>query len=159
MALTEEQKKEADGYGMSYELYEALSNITIDPNALSGLNETLAQINSPAGQAELQAAIAANIGPINPLTMLGSDTIGPIYQPLTFTDNVGNTVVVNERNPTNIPQTLQALQDLEVPVVATVQERLPEDGVWKVSLCNGKEEQRQSLSTVLRPRAKLKADL
>ena len=120
MALTEEQKKEADGYGMSYELYEALSNITIDPNALSGLNETLAQINSPAGQAELQAAIAANIGPINPLTMLGSDTIGPIYQPLTFTDNVGNTVVVNERNPTNIPQTLQALQDLEVPVVATV---------------------------------------
>ena len=41
MALTEEQKKEADKLGMTYELYEALSNITIDPNALSGLNETL----------------------------------------------------------------------------------------------------------------------
>jgi hypothetical protein len=48
---------------------------------------------------------------------------------------------------------------ITLPVVNTVQERLPEDGLWKVSLCNGKEEQRQSLSTVLRPRAKLKADL
>jgi hypothetical protein len=120
MALTEEQKKEADKLGMTYELYEALSNITIDPNALSGLNETLAQINSPAGQAELQAAIAANIGPINPLTFLGSDTIGPIYQPLTFTDSNGDPIIINERNPTNIPQTLKALQDLEVPKIADV---------------------------------------
>jgi hypothetical protein len=117
MALTEEQKKEADKLGMTYELYEALSNITIDPNALSGLNETLAQINSPAGQAELQAAIAANIGPINPLTFLGSDTIGPIYQPLTFTDSAGNPITINERNPTNVEQTLKAIQDLEIPKI------------------------------------------
>ena len=120
MALTEEQKKEADKLGMTYELYEALSNITIDPNALSGLNETLAQINSPAGQADLSAAIAANIGPINPLTMLGSDTIGPIYQPLTFTDANGDPITINERNPTNVEQTLKALQDLEIPKVADV---------------------------------------
>lgn len=120
MALTEEQKREADSYGMSYELYEALSNTTIDINALSGLNETLAQLNSPAGQADLSAAIAANIGPINPLTFLGSDTIGPIYQPLTFIDSVGNPVVVNERNPTNIPETLKVLQELEIEKVANV---------------------------------------
>jgi hypothetical protein len=120
MALTEEQKKEADKLGMTYELYEKLSNITIDPNALSGLNETLAQINSPAGQAQLQAGIAANIGPINPLTMLGSDTIGPIYQPLTFKDSNGDPIIVNERNPTNVEQTLKALQDLEVPKIADV---------------------------------------
>jgi hypothetical protein len=120
MALTEEQKKEADKLGMTYELYEKLSNITIDPNALSGLNETLAQINSPAGQAQLQSAIAANIGPINPLTMLGSDTIGPIYQPLTFTDSNGDPITINERNPTNVEQTLKALQDLEVPKIADV---------------------------------------
>jgi hypothetical protein len=120
MALTEEQKKEADKLGLTYELYEKLSNITIDPNALSGLNETLAQINSPAGQAELRTAIAANIGPINPLTMLGSDTIGPIYQPLTFTDVNGDPITINERNPTNVEQTLKALQDLEVPKIADV---------------------------------------
>ena len=120
MALTEEQKKEADKLGMTYELYEALSNITIDPNALSGLNETLAQINSPAGQAELSAAIAANIGPINPLTFLGSDTIGPIYQPLTFTDSAGNPIAINERNPTNIEQTLKVIQELQIPKVADV---------------------------------------
>jgi hypothetical protein len=120
MALTEEQKKEADKLGMTYELYEKLSNITIDPNALSGLNETLAQINSPAGQSQLQSAIAANIGPINPLTMLGSDTIGPIYQPLTFTDSNGDPITINERNPTNVEQTLKALQDLEVPKIADV---------------------------------------
>jgi hypothetical protein len=120
MALTEEQKKEADKLGMTYELYEALSNITIDPNALSGLSETLAQINSPAGQAELRTAIAANIGPINPLTFLGSDTIGPIYQPLTFTDVNGDPITINERNPTNVEQTLKALQDLEVPKIADV---------------------------------------
>jgi len=120
MALTDEQKLEADKLGMSYELYEALSNVTIDTNALSGLNETLAQLNSPAGQAQLQAGIAQSIGTINPLTMLGSDTIGPIYQPLTFKDSVGNTVVVNERNPTNVPQTLEQLQQLEIPKVADV---------------------------------------
>ena len=120
MALTEEQKKEADKLGLTYELYEKLSNITIDPNALSGLNETLAQINSPAGQAELRTAIAANIGNINPLTMLGSDTIGPIYKPLTFKDSNGDPIIINERNPTNVEQTLKALQDLEVPKVADV---------------------------------------
>jgi len=120
MALTDEQKLEADKLGMTYELYEALSNITIDPNALSGLNETLAQLNSPAGQAQLQADIAKNIGNINPLTMLGSDTIGPIYQPLTFTDSAGNAVVVDERNPTTVPQTLKALQDLEITKVADI---------------------------------------
>jgi hypothetical protein len=120
MALTEEQKKEADKLGMTYELYEALSNITIDPNALSGLNDTLAQLNSPAGQAELQAAIASNIGPINPLTFLGSDTIGPIYSPLTFTDSAGNPITINERNPTNVEQTLKALQELEIPKIADV---------------------------------------
>ena len=119
MALTEEQKKEADKLGMTYELYEALSNITIDPNALSGLSETLAQINSPAGQADLSAAIAANIGPINPLTMLGLDS-GPVFKPLTFIDAAGNPVVVNQNNPTNIPQTFKALQDLEIPKVADV---------------------------------------
>ena len=112
MALTEEQKKEADKLGMTYELYEALSNITIDPNALSGLSETLAQLNSPAGQADLSAAIAANIGPINPLTMLGLDS-GPVFKPLTFIDAAGNPIVVNQNNPTNIPQTFKALQDLE----------------------------------------------
>ena len=120
MALTEEQKKEADKLGMTYELYEKLSNITIDPNALSGLNETLAQLNSAEGQAQLRAGIAANIGNINPLTMLGSDTIGPIYQPLTFKDSNGDPIIVNERNPTNVEQTLKALQDLEVPKIADV---------------------------------------
>ena len=119
MALTEEQKKEADKLGMTYELYEALSNITIDPNALSGLSETLAQLNSPAGQADLSAAIAANIGPINPLTMLGLES-GPVFKPLTFIDAAGNPVVVNQNNPTNIPQTFKALQDLEIPKVADV---------------------------------------
>jgi hypothetical protein len=120
MALTEEQKAEADKLGMTYELYEALSNVTIDLNALAGLDKTLAQLNSTEGQAQLQAGIASNIGPINPLTMLGSDTIGPIYQPLTFTDSAGNPVIVNERNPTNIPQTLEVLQDLEIKKIADV---------------------------------------
>ena len=120
MALTEEQKAEADKLGMTYELYEALNNVTIDLSALSGLDKTLAQLNSAEGQSQLQASIAANIGTINPLTMLGSDTIGPIYQPLTFTDTNGDPITINERNPTNVEQTLKALQDLEVPKIADV---------------------------------------
>ncbi len=120
MALTDEQKLEADKLGMTYELYEALNNVTIDLNALKGLDETLAQLNSPAGQQSLQDSIAQSIGTINPLTMLGSDTIGPIYQPLTFKDSAGNSVVVNERNPTNVPQTLETLQQLDIPKVADV---------------------------------------
>ncbi len=120
MALTEEQKAEADKLRMTYELYEALNNVTIDLNALSGLNESLAQLNSAEGQAQLRAGIAANIGNINPLTMLGSDTIGPIYQPLTFTDTNGDPITINERNPTNVEQTLKALQDLEVAKIADV---------------------------------------
>ncbi len=120
MALTDEQKLEADKLGMTYELYEALNNVTIDLNALKGLDETLAQLNSPAGQQSLQDSIAQSIGTINPLTMLGSDTIGPIYQPVTFKDSAGNSVVVNERNPTNVPQTLETLQQLDIPKVADV---------------------------------------
>ena len=120
MALTDEQKLEADKLGMTYELYEALSNVTIDLNALKGLDETLAQLNSPAGQQSLQDSIAKNIGTINPLTMLGSDTIGPIFQPLTFTDSAGNPITINERNPTNVEQTLKTLQELEIPKIADV---------------------------------------
>ena len=42
-----------------------------------------------------------------------------------------------------------------LPVIDTVQQAVPYAGSWKLSLCNNKVDQRQSLSKVLRPRADL----
>ena len=44
---------------------------------------------------------------------------------------------------------------ITLPIVNEIQQRLPYDGVWKLSLCNNREAQRQSLSKVLRPKADL----
>ena len=44
---------------------------------------------------------------------------------------------------------------ITLPEINNVQQALPFDGVWKLSLCNNRIEQRQSLSKVLRPRADL----
>lgn len=42
-----------------------------------------------------------------------------------------------------------------LPVIDSVQQTIPHTGLWKVSLCNNREAQRQSLSKALRPRADL----
>lgn len=57
----------------------------------------------------------------------------------------------NANNETKIRITL--------PVVTGVQQTIPESGVWKVSLCDHREAQRQGLSTALRPRATLQSDI
>ena len=44
---------------------------------------------------------------------------------------------------------------ITLPVIGGVQQILPYDGVWTVQLCNNREEQRQSLSKVLKPKADL----
>ena len=44
---------------------------------------------------------------------------------------------------------------ITLPIVNVVQQAVPETGIWKVSLCNGREAQRQSLSKALRPKADL----
>jgi len=44
---------------------------------------------------------------------------------------------------------------ITLPIVGSVQQAVPYAGAWKLSLCNNKVEQRQSLSKVLRPRADL----
>jgi hypothetical protein len=42
-----------------------------------------------------------------------------------------------------------------LPVIDTEQQAIPYKGTWKLSLCNNREEQRQSLSKALRPKADL----
>lgn len=44
---------------------------------------------------------------------------------------------------------------ISLPVIDTVQQTLPYDGVWAVKLCNNREAQKQSLSKALRPKADL----
>jgi hypothetical protein len=44
---------------------------------------------------------------------------------------------------------------ITLPVINTEQQILPYDGIWKLTLCDNREAQRQSLSKVLRPRADL----
>ena len=44
---------------------------------------------------------------------------------------------------------------ITLPVVDSVQQILPYDGNWTVQLCNNREEQRQSLSKALKPKADL----
>jgi len=115
MPLTPEQQAEADRLGISYDTFEALQGITIDINALNAAVASFTApggIGTPEGQAASIAGISQVIGPINPLTMLGSDTIGPVFNPITFVDTTGNTTVVNERNPTNIPNTKEEWENV-----------------------------------------------
>lgn len=115
MPLTPEQKAEADRLGIPYDTFEALQGITIDINAL---NAAIASFNAPgginttAGQAALQAGIAANIGNINPLTMLGSDTIGPIQSGITLTRDDGSQTVISTTNPTQDLSSQKAIDNL-----------------------------------------------
>jgi hypothetical protein len=44
---------------------------------------------------------------------------------------------------------------ISLPVIATEQQAIPYAGTWKLSLCNNREAQRQSLSKALRPKADL----
>jgi|LauGreDrversion4_1035100.scaffolds.fasta_scaffold00183_9 hypothetical protein len=44
---------------------------------------------------------------------------------------------------------------ITMPVINTEQQIIPYTGTWKVSLCNNREAQRQSLTTALRPKADL----
>jgi hypothetical protein len=44
---------------------------------------------------------------------------------------------------------------ISLPVIDAEQQAIPYAGVWKLSLCNNREVQRQSLSKALRPKADL----
>jgi hypothetical protein len=44
---------------------------------------------------------------------------------------------------------------ITLPVVDGTQTSIPENGVWRLSLCNGRQAQRQALSKALKPRADL----
>jgi hypothetical protein len=44
---------------------------------------------------------------------------------------------------------------ISLPVIDTEQQAIPYAGTWKLSLCNNREVQRQSLSKALRPKADL----
>jgi hypothetical protein len=44
---------------------------------------------------------------------------------------------------------------ITLPIITGIQQTIPYTGTWKLSLCNGREAQRQSLSKALRPKADL----
>lgn len=116
MALTPEQQAEADKLGISYDVYEKLlawkpSDAEIKAS-VDAISNAVAGLSAPGAAEAIQKGIADVIGPINPLTMLGSDTVGPIFNPTTFVDTTGNTTVVNERNPTNVPDTERELKNV-----------------------------------------------
>jgi hypothetical protein len=103
MPLTPEQKAEADKFGIPYDTYEALQGVTFDTNSLNAAIASFTApggIGTPEGQAASIAGIAASIGPINPLTFLGSDTIGPIQNPIILTNNDGTQTLISSTNPT-----------------------------------------------------------
>ena len=102
MPLTPEQKAEADKFGIPYDTYEALQGVTFDTNSLNAAIASFTApggIGTPEGQAASIAGIASIIGPINPLTFLGSDTIGPIQNPIILTNNDGTQTLISSTNP------------------------------------------------------------
>jgi hypothetical protein len=44
---------------------------------------------------------------------------------------------------------------ITLPIITGIQQTIPYTGTWKLSMCNGREAQRQSLSKALRPKADL----
>ena len=112
MPLTPQQQADADKLGISYDVYESLLAWKPTDGDLKALQDTVNSFNAPGGintaegQAALQAGIAANIGPINPLTMLGlGDSV--LQNNITYVDTTGNANVVSQTNPTNLPNTEQ----------------------------------------------------
>jgi len=110
MPLTPQQQADADKLGISYDVYESLlawQPTDADIAAMKAAVDSLSApggINTAEGQAALQAGIAQTIGPINPLTMLGlGDSV--MQNNITYIDTTGNTTVVNQNNPTNLPNT------------------------------------------------------
>lgn len=120
MPLTPEQKAEADKLGIPYDTFEALQGITFDINAL---NAAVASFTAPggigtaAGQSASVAGIAAIMPDINPLTMLGSDTIGPIQSGITLTRADGSREVISSTNPTQDLSSQTAIDNLMKDVV------------------------------------------
>jgi hypothetical protein len=118
MALSPDQQAEADRLGISYDAYEAQINAMI-----AALNAAVASfnapggINTPEGAAALRAGIADNIGNINPLTMLGSDTIGPIQNPIILTKSDGTQTFISSTNPTQDLSSQRAIDNLMRDVV------------------------------------------
>jgi hypothetical protein len=72
------------------------------------------------------------------------DTLEIVY---TTADHLGLLTSYNYTNPDTNEVTARVR--ITLPIIDTVQETLI-DGLWRVSLCNGREEQRQSLSKVLK---------
>jgi hypothetical protein len=101
MPLTPEQQADADKLGIPYDTYEALQGVTFDINAINAAVASLTApggINTPEGQAASIAGIAANIGNINPLTMLGLDLT--VNNPIILTNKDGTQTIINQANPT-----------------------------------------------------------
>ena len=120
MPLTPEQKAEADKLGIPYDTFEALQGITFDLNALNTAVASFTApggIGTPEGQAASIAGIAAIMPNINPLTMLGSDTIGPIQSGITLTRADGSREVISSTNPTQDLSSQTAIDNLMKDVV------------------------------------------
>jgi len=102
MPLTPEQKAEADKFGIPYDTYEALQGVTFDMNAIKAAVASAtafsASLATPEGQAASRAGIAASIGNINPLTMLGLDLT--VNNPIILTNKDGSKTIINQANPT-----------------------------------------------------------
>lgn len=101
MPLTPEQKAEADKFGIPYDTYEALQGVTFDTNSLNAAVASFTApggIGTPEGQAASIAGIAASIGNINPLTMLGLDLT--VNNPIILTNKDGSKTIINQANPT-----------------------------------------------------------
>lgn len=116
MALTAEQIAEADKLGISYDVYEALLEYKPTDEDLAALKSLVDSFDAPGGintkegQDALQKSIAANIGIINPLANLGSDTV--MQNNVTIVDKSGNTTVINQSNPFNIPDSPAELEQI-----------------------------------------------
>jgi len=80
-------------------------------------------------------------------------TIGALYLVLKY-DTVELAYTIAEY-PTLLVDNGAGKFVVNMPVISTEQQVIPYTGSWKVSLCNNREDQRQSLTTALRPKADL----
>jgi hypothetical protein len=66
----------------------------------------------------------------------------------TVADYVSQSIISNYTNSAN-----EQKIKITLPIINSEQQIIPYTGTWKLTLCNSKEDQRQSLSKALKPKA------
>ena len=157
MPLTDAQKAEADSFGISYDLYEKLQTATFDEKALAAAVASFTApggIGTPEGQAASIAGIAESMAqntglpggiPLQFQALQLGDTVMPSYTTITYADKPP--VIIDSKNPFNLPTTQEGLNnllkgavsitddrvgDIPVPVIRDTPLNIPQNTIYTV---------------------------